>query len=186
MELIPKLKIGWLNGWIPLCLLYTVFGILLLTFPREVVRRLYDRSGWSRRQKIFTAVGKVFAFAYLCLMIFTPLKLGSGVLIVGSTVFALGLAGFIAALFSFKNTPLDHPVATGLYRVSRNPQILALVIAFLGISVAGGSWLAVLLLVGLQLLVHARILAEEGSCLQQYGDSYRSYMNRVPRYLWFL
>jgi protein-S-isoprenylcysteine O-methyltransferase Ste14 len=30
---------------------------------------------------------------------------------------------------------------------------------------------------------HLRILAEEKSCLAQYGDSYQSYMQRVPRYL---
>jgi protein-S-isoprenylcysteine O-methyltransferase Ste14 len=29
---------------------------------------------------------------------------------------------------------------------------------------------------------HFRILAEEGTCLRQYGDSYRVYMERVPRY----
>ena len=30
-----------------------------------------------------------------------------------------------------------------------------------------------------------RILAEEEACLAQYGDSYRDYMRRVPRYLVF-
>jgi protein-S-isoprenylcysteine O-methyltransferase Ste14 len=30
-----------------------------------------------------------------------------------------------------------------------------------------------------------RIVAEEKACLQQYGESYRSYMQRVPRYLLF-
>ena len=55
MELIPALEIGWLNGWILLCLLYLIFGILLMAFPKDVVARLYDydRSGWSKTQRAF-------------------------------------------------------------------------------------------------------------------------------------
>jgi protein-S-isoprenylcysteine O-methyltransferase Ste14 len=32
---------------------------------------------------------------------------------------------------------------------------------------------------------HYGILAEEEVCLKQYGDSYRAYMERVPRYFLF-
>ena len=55
MELIPALKIGWLNGWILLCLIYLIFGILLLAFPKDVISRLYnyDRSSWSKTQRAF-------------------------------------------------------------------------------------------------------------------------------------
>ena len=33
------------------------------------------------------------------------------------------------------------------------------------------------------LFLRSRTLAEETACLEQYGDSYRAYMKRVPRYL---
>ena len=65
MTLIPEFKIGLWNGWIPLCLLYLIFGILLVSFSKDVVKRLYDRSGWSKRQKVLTVVGKLFAFIFL-------------------------------------------------------------------------------------------------------------------------
>ena len=32
---------------------------------------------------------------------------------------------------------------------------------------------------------HLRILGEENACLQQYGEAYREYMRRTPRYLLF-
>ncbi len=39
MTLIPIFKIGLWNGWIPLCLLYLIFGILLVSFPKDVVKK---------------------------------------------------------------------------------------------------------------------------------------------------
>ena len=54
MEFWPTLEIGWLNGWILLVLDFLIQGSLLLVFPKNVVTRLFDRSGWSEKQKIFT------------------------------------------------------------------------------------------------------------------------------------
>ena len=185
MELLPALQIGWLNGWVLLVVLYSIFGLLLLVFPKEVVGRLYDRSGWSRRQRVLILIGKLIALVWFPLVIFTPLKIGSPVFVLGIVIFALGLAGFVVALFNFRNTPLNQPVTRGLYRVSRNPQQFTLLVSATGISIAIGSWLALMMLLLGLVFTHLKILAEEGSCLRQYGDSYRAYMERVPRYLLF-
>jgi len=128
MELIPTLKIGWFNGWILLCLVYSIFGILLIAFPEDVVSRLYDydRSGWSKTQKVIYVIGKLLSLVCLVLIIFTPLKIRANIFIPGIILFAFGLAGFIIALFNFKNTLLDQPVTRGLYRISRHPQVLML------------------------------------------------------------
>ena len=45
MEFMPHLEIGWLNGWLAVVLLGLTEGIFFLVFPREVVKRLFDRSG---------------------------------------------------------------------------------------------------------------------------------------------
>ena len=185
MELIPALQIGWLNGWVLLVVLYSIFGLLLLVFPKEVVGRLYERSGWSRRQRGLVLMGKLMALVLFPLIIFTPLKIGSPVFVLGTAIFALGLVGFVVALFNFRNTPLDRPVTKGLYGISRHPQQFMVLVAGVGISIAIGSWLALLMLLLGLVFTHLKILAEEASCLRQYGDSYRAYMERVPRYLLF-
>jgi protein-S-isoprenylcysteine O-methyltransferase Ste14 len=185
MELIPALEIGWINGWILICLLYLMYGILLWAFPKDVVARLYDKSGRTKRQKIFIYIGSLFAFVYFALIIFTPLKIGSTVFIIGIILFALGLAGFVSALFNFKNVPFDQPVTGGLYRISRHPQQLMFFISFFGICIAIGSWLILLLQMVSSIFLHFRILAEEKACLERYGDAYRDYMKRVPRYFLF-
>jgi protein-S-isoprenylcysteine O-methyltransferase Ste14 len=160
-------------------------GILFLVFPKEVVKRLWDRSGWNHKQQAFTIAGKLCALACLVLLTLTPLKIGSLVFVVGVILIALGLLGLIKALFDFKNTPLYEPVTQGLYRLSRHPQIVMSSLVILGGCIAIGSWLAVAFWAAARLLEHLGIVAEEEVCLKQYGEAYRTYMNQVPRYFVF-
>ena len=185
MALLPSLRFGLYNGWIALARLGLVEGACFLLFPKDVVRRLFDRSGWSRNQVTFTVIGKLCALVCLVLLTFTPLKVGSTVFAVGTVVSALGLAGLATALVTYRNTPLDQPVEQGLYRISRHPQIVMASIVLLGATIAIGSWTAVLALVAARVFSHFGIVAEEQVCLSHYGDSYREYMRRVPRYLVF-
>jgi protein-S-isoprenylcysteine O-methyltransferase Ste14 len=185
MEFIPTLRFGLLNGWLALALLSLTDGVLFLIFPREVVTRLFDRSGWSRKQVIFTVIGKLCALGCIFLLIFTPLKIGTAVFVVGAVVVVLGLAGLVKALLDFRHTPLDQPVERGIYRISRHPQIVMSSVVILGGCIAVGSWLAMILLLAARVFSHFGILGEEEVCLRQYGDSYRAYMDRVPRYFVF-
>jgi protein-S-isoprenylcysteine O-methyltransferase Ste14 len=185
MDLIPELKIGWLNGWILVCLLYVIYGILLKIFPKDVVARLYDKSGRSKRHKVIILIGSLLVFIYFSLIIFTPLKIGSGVFVLGIIVYMFGLTGFVIALFNFKNAPADQPITSGLYRISRHPQQLMFFITFIGVCIAIGSWIALFIQLLSSIFLHTRVLAEEKACLARYGDSYQSYMKRVPRYFLF-
>jgi protein-S-isoprenylcysteine O-methyltransferase Ste14 len=185
MELIPEIRLGLLNGWLPLALFYIIFGILLFTFPKSVVARLYDRSGWTKTQRNLTAFGKLFIFTWLFLVIFTPLEFGRGAFVLGISLYLIGLVGIVNALLNYKDTPLDQPVTIGLYSISRNPQQVTILMIFLGISLMIGSWLAVILLGIGAVFAHIRVHAEERSCLEQYGASYENYMEEVPRYFVF-
>ena len=185
MEVTPEINPGLLNGWVLLIFFYTVFGILLVSFPKNVVARLYDRSAWSKKQKTLSAIGKLLIFPWFALVILTPLNIGHAMFILGSAIYLLGLLGFVLSLLNYKDTPLDQPVINGLYRISRNPQQVPILLSYMGISFAIGSWVAVLLITIGSFMSHIRVIAEERSCLQQYGDSYRQYIEGVPRYFLF-
>jgi protein-S-isoprenylcysteine O-methyltransferase Ste14 len=73
----------------------------------------------------------------------------------------------------------------GLYKISRHPQIVSLFIIFFGICLAIGSWAALIALILSRILQHYGLLAEEEVCLEQYGESYRKYLEEVPRYFVF-
>ncbi len=183
MEFLPDFRLGWLNGGLLLATLVLTDGILFLAFRKDAVARLFDRSGWTQRQIVFTVMGKLLALVTVVMIIFTPLKLRSYVFIVGAVLVGLGLIGVVKALFDFRNTPPDQPVTQGIYGVSRHPQNLASYFVILGCTIAIGSWLAVFLFVVARLFLHANLVAEEDVCLREYGEAYRDYMDRVPRYL---
>jgi len=185
MQLFPALKVGFLNGWLLAAIFYLMFGVLLLLFPKPVVARLYDRSGQPGRSAPRRVFGLLLFLAWLALAILTPLRAGSPALVLGLAIYGLGLAGFVATLFNYRNTPLDQPVTAGLYRISRHPQQFTLSVAFLGISIAVGSWPAFALMAIGVIGAHFKVRAEEEACLQKYGESYRRYMERVPRYFLF-
>jgi protein-S-isoprenylcysteine O-methyltransferase Ste14 len=182
MELFPDLEIGWLNGWLVIILLALTDGIIFLIFPKNVVRRLFDRSGWSQKQQAFTVIGKMCALVCLVLLTLTPFKIGSLIFMVGVILTVLSLFGLVKALFDFKNTPLDKPVTQGLYRFSRHPQIVMSSLVLLGGCFAIGSWVAVVFWAVARLMEHFGIVAEEEVCFKQYGEAYRTYLKQVPRY----
>ena len=182
MEWLPELQVGWLNGWMMLVIFYLVFILLMFLFPRDVVAKLFDRSGWSRQQRLLSALGIPFVLGFWLVAIFTSLKIGHPVFIIGLVIYVVGFGGMITALLNYKNTPVDQPVTEGLYRVSRNPQWVSLVAMFVGTGIAIGSWLALLLFAIGVGFYHFRILGEEKSCLARYGEPYREYLKRIPRY----
>jgi protein-S-isoprenylcysteine O-methyltransferase Ste14 len=185
LELFQTLTIGVLNGWILLAVFYIIELILVLSFPKGTRRRLfeYDHSKWAKHHRIILIVGKTFALIIIILIIFSPLKLGTPVFYLGMIFYIIGLTGFIIAIINYRNTPLHQPVTRGLYRYSRNPQVLTILIIMLGISLAVGSGIFLIVLIISAILTRVRIIEEEKACLEQYGDAYREYMKQVPRYL---
>jgi len=185
MEWMPAILLGWLNGWIAIALVAITEGTLFLAFPKDVVQRLFDRSGWSPPQIAFTVIGKLSAAVCLAMLILTPLKLNTPTLYVGLAVSVTGAAGLVKALLDFKATPLSEPVTTGLYRVSRHPQIVMASLILLGGCIAIGSWSALLAWLLARVFSHFGILGEEDVCRQLYGEEYSEYLQRVPRYFLF-
>ena len=185
MEIFHAFEIGWLNGWIFMVIFFLIFGIVIKTCPKEVITRLYDNKGWTKKQYIFTKLAKICALIHLILVIFTPLNIGSIEFMIGIIIFLIGTIGFVIAVRNFKKAPLDKPITSGLYKISRNPQIMALFLVSFGTSLAISSWIAILIVIVSVFFLHFRILGEEKRLAEQYGNSYLVYKKKVPRYFLF-
>jgi protein-S-isoprenylcysteine O-methyltransferase Ste14 len=73
---------------------------------------------------------------------------------------------------------------TGLFRFTRNPQIFGLTSIYLGAAIARGSVPAFVLLPIALALVDRFVVADEERGLDAaFGDAYRAYLRRTPR--WF-
>jgi protein-S-isoprenylcysteine O-methyltransferase Ste14 len=109
--------------------------------------------------------------------------IGVAIVVLGEVVFALG---YIAMR--------EHPekkqavVDWGIYKVNRHSHVLAGIICLLGVVVMGWNphsiiyialWVYFVLDV---ILSHFSILNEERLNIERFGQEYKDYMNRVPRY----
>lgn len=185
MELFPNLEFGLYNGWILIVILFGSYGAMLLSFPKDAVERLYDRSSQPERQGVRRFFIVISVLVWLIMVSLTPLKIDNVVFIIGISIYSLGLIGFLIALENYKKTPIDQPVTRGLYKISRHPQQMSISLAFLGIGIAIGSWLAFVIMILGVLGAHNKILAEEQACLELYGESYQNYLDSIPRYFLF-
>ena len=77
----------------------------------------------------------------------------------------------------------QEPATKGVYTISRNPMYFSMFLIFVGISLACASWLFLLLTIIWIIIADIGIVGEERICLETYGDSYREYMDRTPRWI---
>ena len=185
MEFFPKLEFDWANGWIFLLILFSIYGIFLSTCSKQVISRLYDEVGWTKFQKISTKLAKICGLIHSILLIFTSLNKELIEFIIGIIIYIFGITGFNVALLNFKNAPIDKPISSGLYKVSRNPQMVMLFIVSIGNSILIGSWTAILLVSFSIIFSHFRILGEENRLTEQYGNIYLEFKKKVSRYFLF-
>jgi protein-S-isoprenylcysteine O-methyltransferase Ste14 len=188
MKIIPELRIGILNGWIPFVLYFVGLIISVLLYSKESRIWLFNNPK-DESKKVLMLVrlfGQLAMVAYILMMVITPLNINKPIFIGGAVIYSIGYILEMRALHYFRRTPVGQPVVEGPYRVSRNPQWLGLFLVLLGSAIAAGIWLYIGIVVIVGIIYHTQILDEETACIKIYGESYREYMNRIPRYFLFL
>lgn len=80
--------------------------------------------------------------------------------------------------------PATSLVSDGPYRLSRNPMYLAMILFYAGFAVGFSLPLTLAFLIPcLAVLHHGVIVREEGYLERRFGDEYRTYKNRVRRWM---
>ena len=185
MSLIPEFELGLWNAWI-LILSYLSMFIGFYVFDRLTGQKGSSRPRTPPLNKRESKLDVIAALGFVASVIysfFLPLKLGTAWLYLGLIVYLFGMIFTIVAGTNLMNTPLDRPATEGLYRISRNPIYLGTYLIFIGIGIAGASWLFLLLIAIFIVLQDVLIAAEERWCLEKYGDAYREYMDKTPKWI---
>ncbi|MFX1316170.1 MAG: methyltransferase family protein [Promethearchaeota archaeon] len=185
MDFLPKFSFGLLNGWIYFVFYLIIFILLMSTCSREIKKRLYDRSLWDKKTKIITAIGKLFSFANIIMIFLGVIQFGTVEFIIGTVLYSVGLIGLGIAITNYRNAPLDKPITSGLYKISRNPQMIMIYIMFTGMILVIASWINLIFLSITIICAHFSIIGEEKALIEQYGVSYKEYKEKVPRYFLF-
>ena len=78
---------------------------------------------------------------------------------------------------------VDGLIQRGLYRVTRNPQLVGGSLLVIGTVALWPSWYALGWAALYGVVGHLMVMTEEEHLRQVYGEAYERYCERVPRYL---
>jgi protein-S-isoprenylcysteine O-methyltransferase Ste14 len=189
MTLLPAFRIGLWNAWI-LMVLFIAASMAFLSIDNEKSgKRGEGEPTWSeqsRTTQIVLVITHIIMMPFtLIYSIFLPLKLGTLWLYVGFPIYLLALVMGIMFSIAFATAPLGEPMSKGIYAVSRHPGYFAYFIACIGIGIACASWIFLLCALIWIVSWHFGVVEEERLLLEKYGDAYREYMNRTPRWIGF-
>jgi protein-S-isoprenylcysteine O-methyltransferase Ste14 len=187
MSLIPAFEIGIWNAWILQVLFILVSIVPDFLMGKEAklsMKRMSQFVPFSRTEKMLALFTHVVIMPVAAIYsIFLPLKLGTAWLYVGLPIFALSLVMYVVTTISIANTPADEPVTKGVYRISRHPVYFSGFLMYVGIGIACASWVLLLCAVLWIVFWQIAVPAEERFLLEKYGDAYREYMKRTPRWI---
>ena len=184
MSLIPAFEIGAWNAWILMVYILVHVSLLSLLFKDAMKKK--EAAGdiaYTKVEKsanVFRQIILILTFIY---SIFLPLKLGTVWFYAGLAVYLVGLITYTIVMVNWTTSPPDEPASRGIYRYCRHPQYLTQFLMFIGVGIASASWVFLSLEIVTLILISIVVIPEENFCLEKYGNAYREYMNKTPRWI---
>jgi protein-S-isoprenylcysteine O-methyltransferase Ste14 len=188
MSLTPAFDVGVWNAWIFMVLLFLPTILTQIMMTKEAQTKFNE--GWASKK--WSKAGRLAALSThivilpltLIYSIFLPLKLNTIWFYIGLFICLVALAIYYMAGINIARTqPISEPVTKGVYRFSRHPIYLGGFLLFLGIGIACASWLFILFAVAWMILWLIAVPSEEKDVSEKYGDTYREYMTKTPRWI---
>jgi protein-S-isoprenylcysteine O-methyltransferase Ste14 len=189
MSFIPEFEIGLWNAWIFMIfvILYNVLPYILSKIKQAYNEILKKASNpdipLDKAKKMLGNILSIFFYIPIIYSFFLSIKISSFWFYIGLLIYFIGVIIGILAWYDFYTTAVDKLVSKGIYRFSRNPMYLCVVLIFTGTSIACISWLFLLLTIIFTILSHKLVISEEHFCLKKYGKDYQNYLNRIPRWM---
>ena len=111
---------------------------------------------------------------------------------VGAALIALGIASGAGPVIDFKRSETtvipfkesSELVVSGMYKLSRNPMYLGMLLILLGVATLTGSLSPYLIAVLFVPILNRRVIRHEEVMLEErFGDAYRRYIGQVRRWI---
>ena len=184
MSLMPEFKVGLWNAWILMFISLLALPSFFLAAKRRVIPSQDEAfNAFSKGNKLLFILSKFIFFVAAIYSIFLPLKLRTIWFYIGVPITIIGLTGMIGVIANWANTPPNAPITKGFYKYSRHPMYVTIFSIFLGVSIATASFLFALFLIVFSVGAIAFADFEEQGCFKQYGEPYREYAKKTPRWI---
>jgi protein-S-isoprenylcysteine O-methyltransferase Ste14 len=184
MPLMPTFEIGLWNAWLFMSVFLLQWIVILFADKRiQEKSHVPKEARRNRFERYAGIIGNLIWLLALGYSVFLPLQLGTIWLYIGFFVFIIGTALMVTATFNFMTTPANQLITKGAYKFSRHPMYLATFFICLGAGMAAASWIFIFLSLIMAFCFYQEALIEERYCLNRYGNTYKEYTSRSPRWI---
>jgi protein-S-isoprenylcysteine O-methyltransferase Ste14 len=184
MSLTPEFELGIWNAWILVLPMILSMIMVQSIFMKKRDGGFKDESMiMNEKEKKIEKIHTIVTFALIIYPLFLPLQLDTTWFYIGFIIYLVCMIFSLLGVYNFATTPKDKPVTKGIYRISRHPMYFFGFLTFIGIGITAASWLYLILAAAYIVFGNIVYKAEERVCLNKYGDTYREYMNRTPRWI---
>ena len=173
------------NGWILSLILLAVMYVPTIFAGKAVKKRLFDFSFTSKRGKTINGFMSLLFIVIFIYPLFLTIQFGTLLFYIGLAIYGVSGIATVISFLNYFSTPLDQPIRKGMYKISRNPIYVFASLTIAGIALMCHSVIMGVIVILHCILQHFIILEEEKFCLEKYGEEYKEFKERVPRYLLF-
>lgn len=179
-------------------IIYLLLQIVLILggyfFYYSFIKRIY-----LLKQKLpfFAGFSQLFIFLSHALLLYLPyylytlwpkITVGKIQYIIGLSIFILGslilLTGFVnlGPILRTMGINSNKLRTQGLYRFSRNPQLIGYSLLIISFATLWPSWYVTISIVSYGIIIHRMVLTEEIHLENLFGEEFKQYCKKTPRY----
>lgn len=183
MDLLPSLSLEIYNAfWFSLLFIATNIIVLKIS-PKHYKQRVLQFPKQQKTvHKLVSMINFMLFQGLILLVIFVPVRFHTPCFLPGLIIFLLGYLAYLTSLLNYASSNPEKPVTKGIYHYSRNPQQLATIVMWIGIGFITACCLIIIISLIQLITMYPTFLAQEQSCIRQYGEAYKKYMQKTPRY----
>jgi len=184
MAFFPHHSFQFYGLWL-LVVLYFVPLLLVVLLRKGVFHKTSSvfSSSRSRMEYRFFLFSKFFMLAYVLYSFAIPLQPASSLFWAGFSLYTAGFLLYVISWIQIAASDKNTVFTGGIYRYSRHPVYISSAAVFIGAGLASLSWFYLILSCMVAGTHLSNALAEERICEEVYGEAYREYKRRTPRWL---
>lgn len=174
------------GGWLFVLIYLMLNWVLLKIYPEHFSKRFFTKQTYrTKAQRYSSKAYSVLLNVTLAYALFVHASLKQPYFYIGMITYLISGALYTISLTDYASTPPDTPVTKGIYKVTRHPQQILTELMFIGCALALSSPAIFISGVAQLVLLNWSMQSQEQYCIERYGERYREYMKRTPRYFLF-